>query len=65
MKVYGVSKLLPGMQTAAPVYGRDRLLLNSDVILTPQTIAQLPIWGVFYVYVREGEAERVLESRAA
>lgn len=53
MRLYEYSELRPGMKTAAPVFGRDRLLLNTNVELTPETIMKLPIWGVFYVFVHE------------
>ncbi|MBL4889709.1 MAG: hypothetical protein JKX97_06785 [Candidatus Lindowbacteria bacterium] len=58
MKLYEFSELKPGMKTAAPVFGRDRLLLNSNVELTMETIMKLPMWGVFYIFVDENN-ERI------
>lgn len=51
MRLFDYARLQPGMKVAAPVFGRDRLLLARDTELTRETIQRLPIWGIFHVFV--------------
>lgn len=55
MRLYEYSDLEPGMTLAVPLYGKDRLLLAAEVMLTPALIRRLPGWGIYQVLVQTEE----------
>ncbi len=56
MRWYEWNQLKPGMKVAAPVFGRNRLLLAPGMELDWTTIKRLPTWGIFHVLVHAPEA---------
>lgn len=57
LRLFDHTRLEPGMMTAAPIFGRDRLLLGARQRLTRETIERLPIWGIYHVFILNEEEE--------
>jgi len=55
MRLYQVERLKPGMKTAAHLLANNQLLLAAGTRLTRETIARLPLWGIFQVSIKPEE----------